>query len=389
MLKLLKYLKKYWFYAILAPLFMMLEVGMDIVLTNYMQVMVDDGIQANNLSVVIDCGWKMLVIVLIGVLGGILSGVFTNLASYKFSNALRKDLFKKIMNLSYDQTDDFSTGSLVTRVTNDITQVQNFISMSLRMLVRALSFFVMGIIATIGISSKFAYVIAILLALELVVMLIFMFLVFPKFGVLQKQLDRVNTIVHENVSGARVVKTFSKEEYEEKRFNEAIGNHANTNYFINKLMAFLNPVLTALVFGAQIVIYWLGGTSIQHMYDGLIGPGEAIMVGEIAQANSLISMIFMSVMMLGMTLTNLVRAAASAKRINEVLDAPLDIKDGDSNFSIDEANIGTIEFKNVSFKYPRSSNYTLEDVSIKISAGEKLSVVGLNGAGKTTFIKLL
>lgn len=205
MIKIIKYLKKYWYFAILAPLFMILEVAMDLVLSSYMEKMIDEGIMTSNMDNVIKFGLIMLGIVIVGVTGGILSGVFTNLASFNFSNDLRKDVFKKIMNMSHNQTDIFSTGSLVTRVTNDITQIQNMVSQLLRGLIRAFSFFVLGIIFTLSISSRFGIVLAIIMPIEIILLVVFVRLVFPVFTRIQQKLDKVNTVVHENVSGASLL----------------------------------------------------------------------------------------------------------------------------------------------------------------------------------------
>ena len=158
MFKLLRYLKKYWWAAVLAPVFMFIEVAMDLSLATYMAEMVDEAIPSGNIDAILVLGLTMLVPVLIGVVGGILSGVFANIASFNFANDLRKDLFKKIMNLSYHQMDDFSTGSLVTRVTNDVTQIQNFISMAIRMIIRSLSIFILGIVYTLSLNSNFGLV---------------------------------------------------------------------------------------------------------------------------------------------------------------------------------------------------------------------------------------
>ena len=386
MLKLLRYMKKYWYIAIFGPIFMVLEVLMDMVLSNYMAKMVDDGIMTQNLDNVIKYGLIMLAVVFIGVIGGILSGAFTNLASFKFSNDLRKDLFKKIMDLSYNQTDEFNTGSLVTRVTNDITQVQNMISQALRGFIRALSFFVLGIFFTINISKDFGFILAIMLPLEILILVIFMKLVFPVFSVIQKKLDKVNTVVHENVSGARVVKAFGKEDYEYERFVNTNNDYTASNLFVGKTAAFLMPALMLIIYVAQFVIYMIGGDSIIKAELGLIGVNEMISVGRISQAVTYINMICMSIMMLGMTFTNMARAIASAKRINEVLDCDLEIVGG-SHESTDEK--GTIEFRNVSFAYPKSHGNVLNNINLKINKGQTVAIVGSTGCGKSSLVNLI
>ena len=189
MFKLLRYLKKYWWAAILAPIFMIIEVSMDMMLTGQMQQMIDFGIPSKDLDKILSIGFTMIVIVFIGVVGGFLSGVFANIASCNFANDLRQDLFKKIMRLSYDQTDDFSTGSLVTRVTNDVMQMQNFIAQMIRMFIRSFGMFALGIVFTLTIDLRFAIILAIALPLEIIIMLLFMKKAFPMFSVMQTKLD--------------------------------------------------------------------------------------------------------------------------------------------------------------------------------------------------------
>ena len=387
MLKLLKYVKQYWYFAILAPTFMFLEVFMDMLLTQFMERMVDFGVQTGNINNIIKYGLLMLLFLFIGVACGILSGVFTNLTSFKFSNDLRKDVFKKIMHLSYNQTDKFSTGSLVTRVTNDITQVQNLLSMALRMFIRALSFFILGIVFTLNINIKFGYILLIILPIEILVIIIFVKLAFPIFSVIQTKLDKVNTIVHENLTGARVVKAFSKEDYEYSRFKGANDEYTQKNLYVGKISAFLMPILMIIVYIGQIVIYYVGGNSILEASKNALKINDMILVGEISQAITYISMICMSIMMLGMIFTSLARATASAKRINEVLDCEEEIKDGKKDINLEET--GTIEFKNVSFKYPGSSSYSLQNISFKANKGDVIAIVGATGSGKSTLVNLI
>ena len=387
MLKLLKYVKKYWYFAILAPTFMFLEVFMDMLLTLFMEKMVDFGVQTGNINNIIKYGLLMLLFLFIGVACGVLSGVFTNLTSFKFSNDLRKDVFKKIMHLSYNQTDKFSTGSLVTRVTNDITQVQNLLSMALRMFIRALSFFILGIVFTLNINIEFGYILLIILPIEILVIIIFVKLAFPIFSVIQTKLDKVNTIVHENLTGARVVKAFSKEDYEYSRFKGANDEYTQKNLYVGKISAFLMPILMIIVYIGQIVIYYVGGNSILEASKNALKINDMILVGEISQAITYISMICMSIMMLGMIFTSLARATASAKRINEVLDCEEEIKDGKKDINLEET--GTIEFKNVFFKYPGSSSYSLQNISFKANKGDVIAIVGATGSGKSTLVNLI
>lgn len=387
MFKLFKYLKKVWWAALLAPLFMIGEVAMDMLITMQMQKMIDNGIQTANPEAVKSIGLTMLLYLAIGVVCGIMSGVFANIASCRYANFLRKDLFSKIMKLSYDQTDNFSTASLITRVTSDVTAMQNFVGQMIRMFVRSFGMFILGIIFTVKIDTRFSFILLIALPLEIIVMLIFMKKAVPQFSIIQKRLDRVNTVVHENVSGARVVKAFSKEDYENERFNIANSDFSSTLLKVNKLFALLMPIFMIIVYFAQLAIYAIGGNNILDAFSGNQAP--TISIGKISQATTYITMICFSLIQFGMMFANIANANASAKRINAVLDCPLEIKDG--NLIIDEQikETGTVEFKNVSFAYPKANGNVLENISFKINKGETIAIVGATGSGKTTLVNLI
>lgn len=390
MFKLFKYLKKYWWAVILAPTFMFIEVAMDMSLPAQMKIMVDKAIPSKNLEQVLIVGGTMIGFVFIGVVGGFLSGVFANIASCNFANDLRKDVFKKIMHLSYDQTDDFSTGSLVTRVTNDVTQMQNFIAQMIRMFIRSFGMFALGIVLTLMIDLRFAIIIAIALPLEILVMLWFMKKAFPVFSIIQTKLDKVNTVVHENVSGARVVKAFCKEDYENERFQKVNGDYADTLLYVNKLLALLMPMFMLIVHFAQAAIYAVGGKSVIDGWNsmpGMLGTPE-ITLGETQQAVTYIVMICFALMQFGMIFSNVARAQASAKRINEVLDCPLEIVDGNLDVST-LTEVGTIEFKDVAFQYPNTNGNVIEHINFKINKGETVAIVGATGSGKTTLVNLI
>lgn len=386
MFKLLKYLRKYWWAALLAPLFMVGEVAMDMLITGQMQKIIDNGISTKNLSNVVTFGLSMLAMVLVGVVCGFLSGVFANIASCNYANDLRKDLFSKIMQLSYDQTDDFSTASLVTRVTNDVTQMQNFIAQMIRMFIRSFGMFVLGIVFTIRIDYRFALILAVALPLEVIVMLIFMKKAFPVFSTIQKRLDNVNLVVHENVSGARVVKAFCKEDYETNRFENVNSDYAKTLLYVNKIFALLMPIFMLIVYAAQIAIYSVGGN---YIFNGAINNVEPeITLGKVSQAVTYVVMICFSLMQFGMVFANIARASASAKRINAVLDCPLEIKDGNLDITT-ITKTGEVEFKNVNFAYPNANGNVLENINFKINKGETVAIVGATGSGKTTLVNLI
>lgn len=399
MFKLLKYLKKYWYFALLAPIFMIAEVTMDMLVTNKMGTMIDIvnsyGPTSDNnqfLNTIVSNGIIMLALVLIGVVSGILSGVFANLASQKFANDLRKDLFSKIMHLSFQQSDDFSTASLVTRVTNDVTAVQTMIAMAIRMFIRSLSMFILGIVFTLQISKQFMIVLAVALPLEILIMVFFMIKAFPMFSIVQTKLDKVNSVVHENLTGARVVKAFSKEDYEYNRFVEANDTLTSITLKVNKLMAIIMPLFMLIVYAGMIAIYYIGANSqfdaMLYLENFATSIDPKISVGEMEKATTYIMMIMSSLLMIGMTFANMARAAASGKRINEVLETPDIICDGNLDVTTLKET-GTIEFKNVDFAYPNASASVLENINLKIEKGETVDIVGATGSGKTTLVNLI
>lgn len=399
MFKFLKYLKKYWYFALLAPIFMIAEVTMDMLVTNKMGTMIDIvnsyGPTSNNnqfLNTIVSNGIIMLSLVLIGVVSGILSGVFANLASQKFANDLRKDLFSKIMHLSFQQSDDFSTASLVTRVTNDVTAVQTMIAMAIRMFIRSLSMFILGIVFTLQISKQFMIILAVALPLEILIMVFFMIKAFPMFSIVQTKLDKVNSVVHENLTGARVVKAFSKEDYEYNRFVEANDTLTSITLKVNKLMAIIMPLFMLIVYAGMIAIYYIGANSqfdaMLYLENFATSIDPKISVGEMEKATTYIMMIMSSLLMIGMTFANMARAAASGKRINEVLETPDIICDGNLDVTTLKET-GTIEFKNVDFAYPNASASVLENINLKIEKGETVAIVGATGSGKTTLVNLI
>lgn len=399
MFKLLKYLKKYWYFALLAPIFMIAEVTMDMLVTNKMGTMIDIvnsyGPTSDNnqfLNTIVSNGIIMLALVLIGVVSGILSGVFANLASQKFANDLRKGLFSKIMHLSFQQSDDFSTASLVTRVTNDVTAVQTMIAMAIRMFIRSLSMFILGIVFTLQISKQFMIILAVALPLEILIMVFFMIKAFPMFSIVQTKLDKVNSVVHENLTGARVVKAFSKEDYEYNRFVEANDTLTSITLKVNKLMAIIMPLFMLIVYAGMIAIYYIGANSqfdaMLYLENFATTIDPKISVGEMEKATTYIMMIMSSLLMIGMTFANMARAAASGKRINEVLETPDIICDGNLDVTTLKET-GTIEFKNVDFAYPNASASVLENINLKIEKGETVAIVGATGSGKTTLVNLI
>lgn len=381
MTKVLSYLKKYWYFALLTPLFMILEVSMDLVQPSLMSRIVDEGIVAGDMELIINLGIQMLIFTIVGCCGGVLSGVFGNLAAQNFSNDLRKDAFAKVMKMSFQQTDKFTIGSLVTRLTNDITACQDFVGMALRMMVRTLMQFIGGIVMVLSINASFGYILLFTLPVQIVVIILVLRKGAPLFSVVQGKLDRVNSVVQENVSGARVVKAYTREDYEADRFNKANDDLVSTNLRVQKLMALLVPILSILMNASVIAVIYIGGESVR------VAAAEA-QVGSIMAAITYITQILMSMMMIGMMFQQVTRAAASAGRIREVLDADPVIADG--SFEDDAPESGTVEFKGVSFRYPGVQNgNVLTDVNLRVNKGETVAILGATGCGKTSLVSLI
>ena len=363
---------------------LILEVSMDLLQPTLMSDIVDNGILGDaaadeNLRYVLITGLKMLVFSLIGCFGGIASAAFGTAAAQKMGNDLRKDAFAKVMHMSFQQTDKFTTGSLVTRLTNDITAIQEFVAMSLRMFVRTGMQFIGGIAVILTLNVNFGIVLVISLPVQLIAVAIIMKKASPLFSIVQSRLDKVNSVVQENVSGARVVKAFTREEYEINRFDNANTDLMTTNLKVQKLLATLNPILMIIMNASVIAIIMIGGFQVE---------AKAMQVGEVMAAVTYITQILMSVMMVGMMFQQVSRSAASMKRVNEVLSTNPVISDGHK--SADSDNSGTVEFRNVGFSYPGSSGKpVLSGIDLKAEKGQMIAILGSTGCGKTSLVNLV
>ena len=381
----LKYLKKYWFFCLLAPLFMVGEVAMDLIQPDMMADIVDNGVLKSDIALIISIGIKMILTVVLGGFCGIMCGVFANIAAQGFGNDLRKDLFAKIMNLSFQQTDKISTGSLVTRLTNDVTQVQNMVMMAVRGFVRNSVMFLGGILMLYQQSPKFALVAA--CGLPFVVCFVFFFLrkASPLFAIVQKKLDGINNVMQETVAGARVVKAYVKEEYELGRFDDANDALCTENLRVQTLLAFMSPCMNIVLNLCVVAVILVGGYTVKT--GGTITPGNTM------AAITYLAQILHGITFMANIFQTFSRAKASADRINEVLQCPDIITDGvgaDTQNSKTQNMKGTIEFKNVSFAYPESDGQcVLEDISFEVNQGETLAIIGATGSGKSSLVHLI
>ncbi len=380
-----KFLRKYIPFMILAPLFMMGEVTMDLLQPQLMSTIIDDGVlglsnnNVGDVNLVITTGIKMIGLVVIGGFCGIMSGVFANLASQNFGNDVRKATFKKIMSFSFEQTDMFTTGSLITRVTNDITQVQNLVSQCIRGFVRTFMLFGGGIVCMLSLGLSFGVVIACALPLVLILVITFISKANPMFGILQTKIDTVNNVMQENVAGSRVVKAYVKEGYEQNRFGAANNDLSNKQLDVLLLFSYMGPIMNIILNVSVIAIIKVGAIEVQA---GAVTPGEVM------AAITYVSQILNAVMRLAMIFQSVSRGVASGKRIQEVLDSNPPIVDGPFE---DETNIkGKVEFKNVSFSYPDASDeLVLRNLNLTVNPGETLAILGSTGCGKSSLVNLI
>lgn len=399
----LKYLKKYWFWYLLAPLFMVGEIAMDLIQPDMMATIVDDGVLKQNIDVILSEGIRMILLVLFGGCCGLLCGVFTNLAGQQFGNDLRKDLFARIMNLSAQQTDAFSTGSLITRLVNDVTQIQNMVMMSVRGMVRSSIMFLGGVFALYLQSPQFALVVLCALPVVIFFVLFFMKKATPLFTVVQDRLDRLNNVMQENVAGARVVKAYVKEKHELSRFDESNEALCGINLKVQSLLAFMMPCMNIVLNLCVVGILWVGGAAAKN--------NGSITSGQMMAAITYTAMILHGVTFMANIFQTFTRAKASIDRVNEVLKCEPAIRDGAGLSGIENSECenetgrkpeersaenseaggkGEIEFRDVSFAYPGSEGRAiLEHISLTIRPGETLGIIGATGSGKSSLVNLI
>lgn len=381
----LKYLKKYWFFALLAPIFMIGEVSMDLLQPELMSRIIDDGVLGlnnggvGNLNTVITIGLKMIGFVALGGICGIMSGVFANLCAQQFGNDVRKAVFKRIMEFSFEQTDKFSTGSLITRVTNDITQLQNFVMQCLRGFVRTSMLFIGGIACMVSLNMEFGIIIACALPFVAVCVVYFIAKANPKFTVLQKKLDKVNNVMQENVSVARVVKAYVKEDYETERFEKANNELVSTQLDVLLLLSYMTPVMNIILNLSVVAVIKVGGIQ--------VSAGSAT-PGNVMAAITYCSQVLNAVMRMTMIFQTASRGIASKKRVMEIINCEPAIKSG--TYNKETAVKGKVEFKNVSFAYPGMDNENvIENFNLVINPGETIGILGATGCGKSSLVNLI
>ena len=377
--KLSKYLKPYALFAVLTPLSMVGEVLGDLLQPKLMSKIVDDGVLGHDMNLIIRTGLLMLLVLIGGGACGIAASAFGGIASQSFSRDLRVDVFKRVMGLSFEQTDKFTTGSLVTRLTADITAIQQMVDFMLRMLVRDSLLFFGGIIMMLTLNVRFGIIILCALPVEIIMMIVILKKANPYYSIVAKRLDSVNSVVQENVTGARVVKAYVREDTEEKRFDDANISLMESNLRVQTLMAILQPLLMIILNLSVIAVIVIGGWQVQ---------AQAMKVGEVMAAITYLTQVLHGVMMMSMMFQTLAKASASANRLREVLETDPVIKSG--SVSLADKTGGTVSFKNVSFSYPETKGRpVISDLTLDIKSGESVAILGATGSGKSSLVNLI
>lgn len=379
-----KYIKQYLPYAVLAGLFMVGEVAMDLVQPGIMSQIVDNGVLGINnggladLRLIWKLGLEMIVLVLLGGLCGSLNNVFVHMSGQNIGNEIRKDCFGKIMTFSFPQLDRFGTGSLVTRVTNDITQVQNFVSQFVRGMIRTFMLMFGSMYCMFRLNITFGLIVLCAFPIIVGCLAFCMAKANPLFSKLQAQLDNINEIMQEDVSGIRIIKACVREIYEKARFGKANDELIRTQLRVLVIFAFMNPVINALMYIVVALILMAGSF---EAAEGAATPGS------IMAAVTYTTQLLNGILMLVMLFQNISRGIASWKRVKEILDSEPELKDG--VFDGDTERHGEIEFRDVSFAYPGTEQVVLEHINLKVRSGETLAVMGATGCGKTSLVSLI
>ncbi|MBP3796303.1 MAG: ABC transporter ATP-binding protein [Ruminococcus sp.] len=378
-MKLLKYIKPYLLFVIMAPVCMVGEVSMDLLQPKLMSKIVDDGVLGSNMQLIIRTGIIMLLSIIFGASCGIGSAAFAGCASQGFARDVRNGLFKRVMGLSFQQTDKFTTGSLVTRITADITAVQQMVDFLIRSFVRNMIMFIGGIVMMLSLNVSFGKVIAFALPVEALIVILIMRKANPLYGIVAKKLDNVNSVMQENVTGARVVKAYVREKHEETRFDAANMGLMKSNLDVMKLLALLQPFLMLIMNMSVLAVIYVGGFQVE---------AKEMQVGEVMAAVNYLTQVLHGIMMISMMFQTVSRASASAKRINEVLETEPVINSAQTPVELTEK--GTVAFKNVSFTYPAAGGEpVLYNIDLDIKQGENIAILGSTGSGKSSLVNLI
>ena len=386
MLKLLKNVtKKQWLLAMVCFALVITQVWLELKMPDYMseitQLVQTEGSQMKDILI---NGGYMLLCAFGSLVAAVITGYITSIISSKFSMTIRKKIFEKVENLSMNEVKSFSTSSLITRTTNDVTQIEMLIAMGLQLLIKSPITAIWAVTKILNKSWQWSAVTGVAVGVLLTVVVILMIIVLPRFKRVQKLIDKLNSVTRENLTGIRVVRAFNAEEYQEKKFDEANKNLTNQQLFNQRVFAVMQPVMYIVMYMVTLSIYFIGA----YLIDSATMGDKIALFGNMIVFSSYAIQVIMSFLMLAMIFMMLPRAQVSANRINEVLDTEISIKDGKIKENTTK-EVGTVEFKNVYFKYPDADEYLLENISFKANKGDTVAFIGSTGSGKSTLINLV
>ena len=378
-----KYITPYLSAFVIGPLMMLTEVAGEVMLPKFMSMIINNGVADRNLAYIGKMGALMVLTVLFMAVGGILGAYFSAKASISFTSDMRNDLFRKVQQFSFENIDGYSTGSLVTRLTNDVQQVQNVLMMGLRMALRAPGMFLGALIMAFMMNRQLAVIILIVIPLLLAAILLILKTAFPRFGEMQRRLDRLNSGIQESLTNVRVVKSFVREDHEIEKFSKLNDDLKESSLRALRIVIATMPVMMFAMNVTTLAVVWYGGN--------IIIAGK-MPVGDLTAFTTYIVQILMSLMMLSMVFLQSSRASASMKRINEIFDTEINLNDDNAENKDKKVTEGRVEFKNVSFGYSGENgrkDLVLEGISFTAEPGQTIGIIGSTGSGKTSLVQLI
>lgn len=378
-----KYITPYLSAFVIGPLMMLTEVAGEVMLPKFMSMIINNGVASRNVAYIGKMGTLMVLTVLFMAVGGILGAYFSAKASISFTSDMRNDLFRKVQQFSFENIDGYSTGSLVTRLTNDVQQVQNVLMMGLRMALRAPGMFLGALIMAFMMNRQLAVIILIVIPLLLAAILLILKTAFPRFGEMQRRLDRLNSGIQESLTNVRVVKSFVREAHEIEKFSRLNRDLKESSLRALRIVITTMPVMMFAMNVTTLAVVWYGGN--------IIIAGK-MPVGDLTAFTTYIVQILMSLMMLSMVFLQSSRASASMKRINEIFDTEINLNDDNAENKDKKVTEGRVEFKNVSFGYSGENgrkDLVLEGISFTAEPGQTIGIIGSTGSGKTSLVQLI